>query len=322
MTTEGGLVKIEQVWRAVAVAVVMMTPSVLAQERGTVEVTAARANIRAEASETSKVLAQVTKGMSLELEGVEGDWFHVRVPVGSLRVEAYISKKVAKLGPPPSPAAPMAAPTAARPADSAAAERDSMSVVLTNGTASTVLTPRSVRVMALPVKIDSLAKAAPVVPATGSAMGREGDASPATFVWVTGGTGADRVITDRRPVFLANFKDIPGITADDLAPVVVRLSPTASAVRLVAALKGRADEAVRTEADWDVVHDLKQDVVKADVQKVERGTMRITPSADLAPGEYAVVLRLAAKRKLAGSTLLGSEAEGKVFAVCWDFAVK
>ena len=63
------------------------------------------ANIRSEANDRAPVVTQVPSGTLLQLLSVEGDWFHVRVPVGSIRIEAYISKKVAALASPPGAAA-------------------------------------------------------------------------------------------------------------------------------------------------------------------------------------------------------------------------
>ena len=200
--------------------------------------------------------------------------------------------------------------------------RNGMSVVMTIGEASTPLVPRLLRVIQIGDKVDSLARIAPVMPATGDLAGRAGGAAPVTFVWVADDAAAQRIVTDRRPSFLAVFKDLPGLNPEDLAPVLVRLTPAASGVRLIAALRGRADQASRTDPDWDVVRDLKQDIVRTDLQRLDRGDMRITPTADLPPGEYAVVLRLASKRKVAGSAVLGTDGEGRVFAVAWDFAVK
>jgi len=294
-------------------------------ERGTVRVTAARANIREEASETSKVLAQVSQGMELELVSVEGDWFHVRVPVSGLRVNAYISKKVARIStasPASSAAAASGGSPSAPPLRSASADRSGMSVVMTTGDVSAPLLPRTLRVVQIGDKADALSKIAPQLPATGQPAGRAGDASAVTFVWVADEAAAQRVVADRRPSFLAVFKDVPGLNPEDLAPVLVRLTPAASGVRLIAALRGRADQASRMDPDWDVVHDLKQDIVRTDLQKLDRGNMRLTPTADLPPGEYAIVLRLASKRKVAGSAVLGTDGEGRVFSVAWDFGIK
>jgi hypothetical protein len=257
---------------------------------------------------------------------VEGDWFHVRVPVSGLRVNAYISKKVAKISTPSTPPAPASAAASggspSAPPPSVPADRSGMSVVMTVGEVSAPLLPRPLRVVQISDKADSLSKIASLVPATGQAAGRAGDASAVTFVWVADEAAARRVVADRRPSFLAVFKDVPGLNPEDLAPVLVRLTPAASGVRLIAALRGRADQASRTDPDWDVVHDLKQDIVRSDLQKLDRGDMRLTPAADLPPGEYAIVLRLASKRKVAGSAVLGTDGEGRVFSVAWDFAVR
>jgi hypothetical protein len=296
-----------------------------APERGTVRVTAVRANIRAEASETSKVLAQVAQGMELELVSVEGDWFQVRVPVSGLRVSAYISKKVARISTPsraPASAAASGGSPSAQPPRSTPADRNGMSVVMTVGDVSAPLLPRTLRVVQIGDKADSLARIASLVPATGQTMGRAGDVSTVTFVWVADEPAAQRVVADRRPTFLAVFRDVPGLNPEDLAPVLVRLTPAASGIRLIAALRGRADQASRMDPDWDVVHDLKQDIVRTDLQKLDRGNMRLTPAADLPPGEYAIVLRLASKRKVAGSAVLGTDGEGRIFSVAWDFGVK
>jgi hypothetical protein len=320
------------VMTSVALALVAAVASpAAAQDRGTVKVTVTRANIRADASEKSKVLAQVTQGMELDLIAAEGDWFHVRVPVSGLRVDAYISKKVSKIGTPPpaarpapvAGASPMTSPSrGVTPMAPPPIDRAGMSVVLTAGSTSTPLAVRPLHVVEVADKIDTLTKAAAVVPAASGPVGRDTDDASATFVWVAEGQTAGQVVTDRRPTFLGVYKDLVGLNPDDLMPVLVKVTPAASGVRLVAALRGHADQASRTDPDWDVVRDLKQDIVKTDIQRVERGGVKLTPVADLAPGQYAIVYRIASKKKVAGSTLLGAEGEGKVFGLAWDFEVK
>src|SRR5262245_29127062 len=84
----------------VAVALAMATPA-LAQTGGSVRVTATRANVRAEPHEKAAVVSQVTSGTVLPLRAVEGDWYRVQLPadprLGGVRVEAFISRKVAAL---------------------------------------------------------------------------------------------------------------------------------------------------------------------------------------------------------------------------------
>ena len=343
----------KSLFRTLALVIAMtsaiaFTSPVEAQGRGTVLVTAKRANIRASANEKSKVLAQVTSGMNLDLLAVQGEWFHVRVPVGGMRVEAYISKKVAKVvGPstsaPPasfSAAASAAPPAAAVPAPSVPTAavasparamsstpppaqpplvRNGISVAMTTGAVGTPLAPTMLHVIEMPEKVDSLVKAAAIVPQSDSGSGGGPDA---TFVWTADGVAASHTVSERRPTFTATFRDLRGLNPDDFAPVIVRLTPATSGVRLVAALRGRTDEASRSDADWDVVHDLKQDIIRSDVQRIDRGSMRITPVGDLPPGQYAIVMRLATKRKVAGAMLLGQDGEGQAFSLCWDFEVR
>lgn len=331
----------------ILLAMAMAAPA-RAQDQATVEVTVARANIRAAASESSKVLAQVTRGTDLDLIAVEGDWYHVKVPVSGLHVTAYISRKVSRMtggsrglagspmvSAPHLPSTMVAAPTggattvpppmmpaAPVPPPNVPVDRSRLSVALAAPNGTTALVPRSLRVVQVAGKLDSLAKAAPLVPATGNVSGAAGDQSAASFVWMADGPGADRVVDSRRPVFVVTYQDVPGVSSDDFLPVIVRMTPAASGVRLVGMLRGRADESVRTESDWDVVHDMKQDLMKVTMERLDAGSIRITPAVDLQPGQYAVALRLSAKDKLSGSTLLGADAEGRIFALCWDFEVK
>ena len=110
-------------------AVVVAAAGLVAQDGASVKVTVPRANIRSEANDRAPVLTQVPSGTLLQLLSVEGDWFHVRVPVGSLRIEAYISKKVAALASAPA-AAPAPAAASPAPAPAAAGSVDGMSVAV------------------------------------------------------------------------------------------------------------------------------------------------------------------------------------------------
>src|SRR5262245_21697072 len=167
-----------------------MAVGLVAQDGATVKVTVPRANIRSEANDRAPVVTQVPSGTLLQLLSVEGDWFHVRVPVGSIRIEAYISKKVAALASTSPPALAAATPaSASAPATNGAV--DGMSVAVDVSGTSTWLTPHP-------------AKAT-----------RDGE----KWAWVVDGSAADRVFADRRPAFVVVFKDVPGVSPDDLAPV-------------------------------------------------------------------------------------------------------
>jgi hypothetical protein len=272
--------------RSLLCAMVVVTAGALhAQDAGMVKVTVPRANIRSEANDRAPVVTQVPSGTLLQLLSVEGDWFHVRVPVGSIRIEAYISKKVAALtSAPGAPAAPTVAASTSAPTSAGVVDGMSVAVDL-SGT---------------------------------SKVSHDGQ----TWAWVVDGSAADRVIDDRRPSFVVMYKDVPGVSPDDLAPALVRLAPAPSGGRLVAAARGSADLGSRAAADWDLSKDLKQDVVRSESQLLERGAVKIHPAADLPAGQYAVVLRPSSKKKLAGADVLSSSGAGRAFALAWDFAIR
>jgi hypothetical protein len=100
----------------------------------------------------------------------------------------------------------------------------------------------------------------------------------------------------------------------------VRLTAAPSGVRLIAMARGRADEVSRMTPEWDVMRELRQDLIRANLEAVDRGISRLQPVEDLEPGEYAVVVRPPRKR-LAGATVLSREGEGRLFATAWPFKI-
>ena len=310
--------------RVAAVVVISLglsLSSIVSAQNGSVRVTApGKANLRAEPNTTSAVNTQVAKDTLRELLGVEGDWFHVRVQVGVIRGDAYISKTVAKLEAAPA-AASGAAAAAAKPKP-AIPVKDGMSVGVMAGTDVTWLQPNPSRLIQIGDKVDSIAKSGPSIPAGDALPSNATGSASITYVWIADGASATAVVSDKRPSFYVSFKEVPGFGADDLTPMLVRLTAATSGVRAVGAIRGRADQATRTDPDWDVIKDFKQDAIKTDVQPAERGVVRLVALQDLAPGEYAVVFRPASKRKLAGADVLRSSADAKLYGVIWDFTVK
>jgi hypothetical protein len=294
-----------------------------AQSGGWVKVTVAKANVRSEPNEKSPVLTQAALGALFELRAVEGDWFKVTLNMGGMRAEAYLSKKISTLVPAPAgtatPRAPAAAAAPVVPAP-APAGAEGMSVVFQAKGDTSWLAPHRARATpAADAKIDSMPAFAK---SFGAAAASPSRSSMVVWVWSVDGPGAAQVIADRRPGFVVLYRDVPGISPEDLAPAIVRLAPSAADTRVAAAARGRADAATRADADWDVVKELRQDVVKSDLETTERGAVRLRPSGDLAPGEYAIVVRPAAKRKLSGATVLSEAGAGRVFSVVFDFAIK
>jgi hypothetical protein len=299
------------------------TAAALSQTSGSVRVTAARANVRSEPNEKGAVVSQVTSGTVLQLKSVEGDWYHVELQVGAMRVDAYISKKVA--APVTTGAAvgakPGATAAAAPPAAVVATAKDGMSVAAISDGKSVWLTPGAATVVRVAERADSLRAAAvalpigpPPAPPTGSGQ--------ITYIWTIDRAVPSRAIANAASGFAVTFKDVPGVSPDDFAPALVRVLGSASGVKVVAAVRGRADAATRAQLEWDLAKDFKYDLVRSSVELVERGVARVQPSDALAPGDYAIVLRPTGPKKFAGVSALSETAEGKVLNTVWVFSVK
>ncbi len=78
----------------------MISAALLAQAT-LVKVTVPKANVRSEPSDKAPILQQVTPNDIIELREDMDGWFKVLLPpnpaLGGARVEAYLSKKVAKI---------------------------------------------------------------------------------------------------------------------------------------------------------------------------------------------------------------------------------
>jgi hypothetical protein len=308
--------------RRLLLPILLLAPVVHAQDSGTVKVTAARANVRSEPNDKAPVVAQVTAGTVLTLKAVEGDWYRVQMPqTGAIRVEAYISKKVAAIEGPGAATAPAAGstkPVAAGPPR----DPSGVTVAWAAGNQATWLPSRHARVGQLSDRGDSVRAIAAVLPGE---LHAPMDAGPTqvAYVWALDDAAVTSAIAiaEHRPVFVVDFKSVAGVSPDGLLPSLVRLVPSSSGRRVVGMVRGRADEVSRTTAEWDVMRDFRQEVVKAEVTIVEPGAARITPAADLTPGEYAVVVRPPRKR-LTGSVVLSDAGEGRLFRAAWVFSVR
>jgi Bacterial SH3 domain len=302
----------------------------LSAQDGTVRVTAARANIRSEPHEKAPVLLQVTAKTILTLRAVEGDWYRIQVPpdpkLGPIRIEAYISSKVATILTPIGPAErkPTTAPSPAPAPPSLpepAGTRDGMSVAVVRGNTMTFLDSDEARLRITAARSDSFRTLAATLPKE-DAPPTAKDATPVTYAWTVDGATSATVFAEKRPSLVVIYKDARDLAPADLTPVLVKLTPTISAVRVVGFIRGRADQASRTAADWDVIKDLKQDVVRATVALPEPGAAQVTPLSDLEPGEYAVVLRPNGKKKLSGASVLAVGPDSRLFTAAWTFSIK
>jgi hypothetical protein len=131
-----------------------------------------------------------------------------------------------------------------------------------------------------------------------------------------------RVMAEPRPTIVVRYDAAPGISPDDFVPAIVRLVGTPTGPRVVSAMRGRVDSASRTVADWNVEKDLKQEIVRSTTEATARGLVKLTPEADLEPGEYAVVMRPTGNKSFAGSNVLSPAEDGRVFGIAWVFVRK
>lgn len=302
----------------------------LIAQDGTVRVTAARANIRSEPNDKAPVLMQVTAKTILTLRAIEGEWFRIQVPpdprLGPIRIEAYISSKVATIVSPIGPAerkptdtSPSTATPTALPEP--AGTRDGMSVAVVRGNTMTFLDSSEARLRIAPAKSDSFRALAASLPKEDSPVAGKG-IDPVIYAWTVDGAASETVVAEKRPPLLVMYKSARELAPADLTPMIVKLTPSISSVRIIGFVRGRADQASRTVADWDVIKDLKQDIIRATVALPEPGAAQITPAADLEPGEYAVVLRPNGTKKLSGAGVLAIGPESRLFTAAWTFSIK
>jgi len=304
--------------RSRLVVPLLITLSLWATQATSVRVTVARANVRESASESATVLTQVRYGDVLEVRGEEGDWYKVAAPVGAMRIEGYLSKRVAAVvsgnsananAGAPAPV-PIKVPGIAMAADA--------------GGKTTWLQAVATRVVPMPGAVNALAD----VTADGLAAalaGRtalpSGTSAEVSWLWVAP-RAASPVLAARAPTFFASYRDAAGVTTADLTPAIVRLPRAGSDWSLVGMTRRPADAANSADADWTISAELRDERVKTTVRATGASVMDVRLSAPLAPGDYALVLRPAFARKYAGRDVLGTDGIGLVFSYVWPFTIR
>ena len=295
---------------------------------GSVRVTVPRANVRSEPSLSGRILTQVVRGDILPVEAEVDGWYRVRVSMSGIRFEAFISGTVCErfeaeaAGAPVDPAAMTGTTTG--PAEI----RDGMSVsYLEMRGGSLGITPVAVTPVMVPGDEDSLLRLtgrlpAPSQQAAGAAEAADIEAdADVVWVWVAPREAAVPALGDAQPRFIVSFAAVPGVPADALTATFVRLTPATDGRRIIGAALGHADQARRTDDDWDVMAALRQEAVPTIVVDLEPGTLNIQPREELAAGEYAIVIRPKDDDALSGVAVLSGQGVGAVFSVAWLFRV-
>jgi len=326
-------------WLVAVIVAALVAPAAAAwaTQDFTVRITVRLANVRTGPSLSSEVVTQVTGGTVLTLRRIEGDWFRVVLPptpdMNGAQVEAYVSNTVAVVQPvqPTAPPAPAPEPQPAEPepededeapasAESLVPRRDGMAVALQIGISTAWLSPEPTTLSRLAADVRSvpdLVRQLLAVP-----EGTPPASGPVTFAWPVESAAAGQIVHDRRPSFVAVFSEVPGVRPEDVEPFIVRLSPVGGVARAVASVRadvGRIDD---REMSWDLMDDLVQAEVRVTRQAIERGALRLQPSGELEPGEYAVVMRPRDGWRISGANVLRTMAEGRLFGWAWGFSVR
>ena len=155
--------------------------------------------------------------------------------------------------------------------------------------------------------------------ASGFMPGMRPGAPSMTYVWGLPGRKSARELLNTDPIFELNYGDIPGVDPDAFEPVIVKLTQTPDNYRLVGATRTKLNprnmmaNSGPENGKW-----LVEDRWPTRVYKEDRGFYVLRVDQQLAPGEYAVVLRPVKGYKAKPSGLGG---HAQVFYCVWDFSV-
>ena len=315
--------------RAAAAALVTaaaLVATVLAQaDADVIRITVGRADIRSDPSEAAPIIRQVNEGSYLIVIKEDAGWLTVQLPASrGLRAVGYLPKASAVRVKPAEAAAALEAmrrpPSKPPPGDTIAigAELTGKTVWLKAQATRAVWIPDAATTIAAAASSEALVAALaagdgpnPVIPGV----------NDVTWVWVSAATSAP-ILASRRPSFYVFYGEVPGLDSREWAPYVVRLA-SAGEWRVITALAGPALAANHSQPHWEIRRTIVQNEMKSSITGLTDGMMRLTLSAPLAPGEYALVIRPAFwRRSYAGRQILSDVGPGVAFGAAWVFAVK
>jgi hypothetical protein len=143
-----------------------------------------------------------------------------------------------------------------------------------------------------------------------------------TYVWGVPGPASANVLQNAAPSFTVDFSRALGVTPDDYAPAIVKLTPAQNTCRILGATQGKADASSSPAADWQVYSNFLEERVNSQVQKLAPGKYKISPASELAAGEYGVVLRPVSKTKnFSGGDVARAQGDGLMFDTVWTFQI-
>jgi len=143
-----------------------------------------------------------------------------------------------------------------------------------------------------------------------------------TYVWGVPGSASANVLPSASPSFMIDFSRALGVSPDDYAPAIVKLTPAQNTCRILGATQGKADASSSPAADWQVYSNFLEERVNSQVQKLAPGKYKIAPASELAAGEYGVVLRPVSKTKnFSGGDVARAQGDGLMFDTVWTFQI-
>lgn len=143
-----------------------------------------------------------------------------------------------------------------------------------------------------------------------------------TYVWGVPSPSSGNVVPSTTPGFAVDFSRTPGVNADDYEPAIVKLTPAQNTCRIVGATQGKEDARSSPAADWQIYSHFLEERVSTHAEKTASGKYKLSPAAELFPGEYAVVLRpLSKTKKFSGGDVARAQGDGLMFDALWTFKV-
>ena len=143
-----------------------------------------------------------------------------------------------------------------------------------------------------------------------------------TYVWGVPGPASSNVLQTSKPSFTLDFSRTLGINPEDYEPALVKLTPAQNTCRVVGATQGKADVRSSAAADWQMYSHFLEERVASTPQKLASGKYKIAANAELAPGEYGIVLRPVSKeKKFSGGDVARAQGDGLMFDAIWTFQV-
>ena len=143
-----------------------------------------------------------------------------------------------------------------------------------------------------------------------------------TYVWGVPSPNSSNILKIAKPSFTVDFSRTIGVTADEYEPAIVKLTPAQNTCRIVGATQGKEDVRSTPAADWQMYSHFLEERVASTPQKLGVGQYKILTNSELAPGEYAVVLRPVSKdKKFSGGDVARAQGDGLMFDAIWTFQI-